>query len=305
MGGNAAAAGRRGILGGNPILEVVESFFRHEASILEDKLVAHAQNEESEEQKMSGGRGILRILKSCNHVLSLSFPVSRDNSGREVIWGYGAQHSQHLKVLASLVTSKCAVVDVPFGGTSADIKIYTKKTHQACKLIHMPAILVNLGHIHPCPSVTGNNVLHGIENFLNEDCLMSISGTTPGFGDKIYCNFAKCVGVAESNGSIFSKPKPWERSILQANFLEQNIHSLIVFYFEWLKNINHIICGCLIFKYERDSNYCFLGSKTISREDSVLSGLAYTIELNLRTAACVSTTEKVFNVYSEAGLTFK
>lgn len=94
MGGNVAAAGRRGILGGNPILEVVESFFRHEASILEDKLVAHAQNEESEEQKRSGGRGILRILKSCNHVLSLSFPVSRDNSGREVIWGYGAQHSQ-------------------------------------------------------------------------------------------------------------------------------------------------------------------------------------------------------------------
>uniref|UniRef100_A0A8C0KM93 Uncharacterized protein n=1 Tax=Canis lupus dingo TaxID=286419 RepID=A0A8C0KM93_CANLU len=63
------------------------------------------------------------------------------------------------------------------------------------------------------------------------------------------------------------------------------------------------------------------GAQGLSRKDDVLSGLAYTIEfsareimytattynlrLDLRTAACVSTTEKVFNVYSEAGLTFK
>lgn len=85
MGGNAAAAGRRGILGGNPILEVVENFFRHEASILEDKLVAHAQNEESEEQKLSGGAWHPANPQVLQPLLSLSFPVSRDNSGGEVI----------------------------------------------------------------------------------------------------------------------------------------------------------------------------------------------------------------------------
>lgn len=75
--------------------EVVERFFSHEASILEDKLVAHVQNGESEEQKRNWVRGILRLVKPCNHLLSLSFPIPRDNSARELIRGSGAQHRQH------------------------------------------------------------------------------------------------------------------------------------------------------------------------------------------------------------------
>lgn len=75
--------------------KMVEGFFDRGASIVEDKLVEDLKTRESAEQKRNRVRGILRIIKPCNHVLSLSFPIRRDDGSWEVIEGYRAQHSQH------------------------------------------------------------------------------------------------------------------------------------------------------------------------------------------------------------------
>lgn len=75
--------------------KMVEGFFDRGASIVEDKLVEGLRTRESMEERRHRVRGILRIIKPCNHVLSVSFPIKRDNGEWEVIEGYRAQHSQH------------------------------------------------------------------------------------------------------------------------------------------------------------------------------------------------------------------
>lgn len=74
---------------------MVEGFFNRGAAIVENKLVEDLKTRETPEQKRHRVRGILKIIKPCNHVLSVSFPIKRDNGEWEVIEGYRAQHSQH------------------------------------------------------------------------------------------------------------------------------------------------------------------------------------------------------------------
>ncbi len=85
--------------------------------------------------------GLLQQIKSCNSVYQMGFPIVRDNGEIEVIRAYRAEHSHHkqptkggiryaavvdadeVMALAALMTYKCAIVDVPFGGAKGGIAI--------------------------------------------------------------------------------------------------------------------------------------------------------------------------------------
>jgi glutamate dehydrogenase (NAD(P)+) len=89
--------------------------------------------------------GVLEQIKECNAVYQMKFPVRMDDGRIEVIEAYRVQHSQHktpckggirfaaevnqdeVMALAALMTYKCAIVNVPFGGAKGGIKISPKK----------------------------------------------------------------------------------------------------------------------------------------------------------------------------------
>lgn len=89
--------------------------------------------------------GLLQQIRGCNSVYRFDFPLRRSDGTIEVIRAWRVEHSHHklpvkggiryapevheeeVMALAALMTYKCAIVDVPFGGAKGGIRIDPRK----------------------------------------------------------------------------------------------------------------------------------------------------------------------------------
>ena len=88
---------------------------------------------------------LLQQIRSCNSVYEMNFPVKFSKGHYEIISAFRVQHSHHkvpvkggirfskrvnvdeVKALAALMTYKCALVEVPFGGGKGGVMIESRK----------------------------------------------------------------------------------------------------------------------------------------------------------------------------------
>lgn len=126
----------------NSLVVIAKSHF-----IMSDKHYSFFKSVEKYFQKAAAftglPEGMLRQINSCNSVYRMMFPVKLGGEYK-VIEAYRVQHSHHrmptkggirydmavnqdeVMALAALMTYKCAIVDVPFGGAKGGVKIDPK-----------------------------------------------------------------------------------------------------------------------------------------------------------------------------------
>ncbi len=122
---------------------------------------------------------LLNQIKACNNVYYFQFPVRFGGDHYEIFEGWRAEHSQHKKpvkggiryselvnqdeimALAALMTYKCAIVDVPFGGSKGGVRFNPKKytAEQIEKITRrFTAELIRKGYIGPGENVPGPDI---------------------------------------------------------------------------------------------------------------------------------------------------
>jgi len=85
--------------------------------------------------------GLVDQIKFCNSIYEFKFPLKHDDGSIKIIQAFRVEHSHHklpvkggirysemvnadeVKALAALMTFKCAIVDVPFGGAKGGVRI--------------------------------------------------------------------------------------------------------------------------------------------------------------------------------------
>lgn len=121
-------------------------------------------------QLMDLPNGLAEVIKACNDVIQIKFPVKMDDGNYQVFTGWRAVHSAHrlpvkggiryaphvnqdeVIALAALMTYKCAIVDVPYGGSKGGL-IINPKEHSVDELERITRRfayhLIDKGYISP------------------------------------------------------------------------------------------------------------------------------------------------------------
>lgn len=89
--------------------------------------------------------GLIEQIKYCNSIYEFKFPLKQDDGTIRIIQAFRVEHSHHklpvkggirysemvnadeVKALAALMTFKCAIVDVPFGGAKGGVRIEPRR----------------------------------------------------------------------------------------------------------------------------------------------------------------------------------
>ena len=106
---------------------------------------------------------LLANIKACKNLFYTSFPIKRDDGTIEVMHAWRAEHSHHklptkggiryaeavdaeeVQALAALMTYKCALVDVPFGGAKGGIRLNPKRYSAGGAGADHPALRLRAG----------------------------------------------------------------------------------------------------------------------------------------------------------------
>ncbi|TNN11634.1 Glutamate dehydrogenase 1 isoform 5 [Schistosoma japonicum] len=128
---------------------MVEGYYDKASVLVEQKLMSELQSKAPDNEKAKIVKGTLNIIRPPTHIFEVNFPHKADDGTFKIIQGFRAQHSVHRRptkggirysmdvcrdevmALAALMTYKCAVVDVPFGGAKGGIRINPKNHSQA------------------------------------------------------------------------------------------------------------------------------------------------------------------------------
>lgn len=120
---------------------MVEVFFNNAAEHVEVKMNKELPWQGTSEKKAKYIKGVLDNIRAVDNATEFRFPIKRDDGSFEVINAWRAQHSHHrlpckggiryaadvdmgeVLALASLMTFKCAVLNVPYGGAKGGIRI--------------------------------------------------------------------------------------------------------------------------------------------------------------------------------------
>jgi glutamate dehydrogenase (NAD(P)+) len=158
---------------------------------------------------------LLGQIRACNAVYRIEFPIRRDDGTIEVITGWRAEHSHHrtptkggirysmavdedeVMALAALMTYKCAIVDVPFGGAKGGIRISLGPSLDvpapdfgsgAAEMAWIVDTFTSLkpGEMNPLASVTGKPVSQG-----------GIRGRTEATGRGVFFGTREAVDVSD------------------------------------------------------------------------------------------------------------